>query len=112
MKSYIITLLIAILSIIHASPKPNLIIIMADDLGYGDVGVYGAKPENVKTPNIDELAKQGIRFDNVWSHPQCTPSRVSLITGQYPYRNGWVNHWDSPRWGQGYLDWQQTQSVA
>ncbi len=90
--------------------KPNILFILADDLGKEWISAYGA--ENISTPNIDELAKQGIRFDNVWSHPQCTPSRVSLITGQYPYRNGWVNHWDAPRWGQGYLDWQQNQSVA
>ena len=90
--------------------KPNILFILADDLGKEWISAYGA--EDISTPNIDELAKQGIRFDNVWSHPQCTPSRVSLITGQYPYRNGWVNHWDSPRWGQGYLDWQQNQSVA
>ncbi|SVB70916.1 uncharacterized protein METZ01_LOCUS223770, partial [marine metagenome] len=40
--------------------KPNIIVIMADDLGYGDVGAYGAKPENVKTPNIDQLANKGL----------------------------------------------------
>jgi len=90
--------------------KPNILFILADDLGKEWISAYGA--EDISTPNIDELANQGIRFDNVWSHPQCTPSRVSLITGQYPNKNGWVNHWDAPRWGQGYLDWQQNQSVA
>jgi len=90
--------------------QPNILFILADDLGKEWISAYGA--QDIKTPNIDQLANQGIRFDNVWSHPQCTPSRVSLITGQYPYRNGWVNHWDVPRWGQGYLDWQQNQSVA
>ncbi len=92
------------------SQRPNILFILADDLGKEWISAYGA--EDISTPNIDELANQGIRFDNVWSDPQCTPSRVSLITGQYPYRNGWVNHWDTPRWGQGYLDWQQNQSVA
>ncbi len=90
--------------------QPNILFILADDLGKEWISAYGA--EDISTPNIDKLANQGIRFDNVWSHPQCTPSRVSLITGQYPYRNGWVNHWDAPRWGQGYLDWQQNQSIA
>ncbi len=93
-----------------APNKPNILFILADDLGKEWISAYGA--EDISTPNIDELANQGIRFTNAWSDPQCTPSRVSLITGQYPYRNGWVNHWDTPRWGQGYLDWQQNQSVA
>jgi len=93
-----------------APKQPNILFILADDLGKEWISAYGA--EDISTPNIDELANQGIRFDNVWSHPQCTPSRVSLITGQYPHTNGWVNHWDAPRWGQGYLDWQQNQSVA
>lgn len=90
--------------------QPNILFILADDMGKEWVSAYGA--QDIATPNIDSLASQGIRFDNAWSHPQCTPSRVSLITGQYPYRNGWVNHWDAPRWGQGYLDWRQNQSVA
>ena len=47
-----------------SSIKPNVIVIMADDLGYGDVGCYGAKPENIKTPHIDQLAAEGLRFTN------------------------------------------------
>ncbi|WOH39486.1 sulfatase-like hydrolase/transferase [Thalassotalea fonticola] len=90
--------------------RPNILFILADDMGKEWVSSYGA--QGIKTPNIDELAATGMRFDNVWSHPQCTPSRVSLITGQYPFRNGWVNHWDSPRWGQAYLDSEQNQSMA
>jgi arylsulfatase A-like enzyme len=90
--------------------RPNILFILADDMGKEWVSAYGA--EDIKTPNIDSLAAGGMKFDNVWSHPQCTPSRVSLITGQYPYRNGWVNHWDSPRWGQAYLDSNKNQSLA
>lgn len=52
-------------------------------------------------PYIDRLAQSGIRFENAYSMPQCTPSRVTLLTGQYPFRHGWVNHWDVPRWGSG-----------
>jgi arylsulfatase A len=67
--------------------KPNIIVIMADDLGYGDVGVYGAKPENVKTPNIDKLAKGGLKFTSGYcSASTCTPTRYSFLTGSYAFR--------------------------
>lgn len=65
--------------------KPNVIIILADDLGYGDLGCYGAK--NVKTPNVDKLAKQGIRFTDAHAIASTsTPSRYSLLTGEYAWR--------------------------
>lgn len=66
--------------------QPNVIIILADDLGYGDLGCYGAKG-GVKTPNVDRLAKNGIRFFN--SHAAAstsTPSRYSILTGEYAWR--------------------------
>ena len=67
--------------------KPNIIVIMADDLGYGDVGVYGAKPENVKTPNIDKLAEGGLKFTSGYcSASTCTPTRYSFLTGSYAFR--------------------------
>jgi arylsulfatase A-like enzyme len=65
--------------------KPNIIVIMADDLGYGDVGCYGAKA--VKTPNIDKLAAEGLRFTSGYcSASTCTPTRFSLLTGTYAFR--------------------------
>lgn len=65
--------------------KPNVIFIYADDLGYGDVSCYGAT--KIHTPNIDKLAKQGIRFTNGHStSATCTPSRYALMTGRYPWR--------------------------
>ena len=79
--------------------KPNFIFIMVDDLGKEWVSSYGAT--EIETPNIDALATTGIKFNNAYSMPQCTPSRVALLTGQYPYVNGWVNHYDVPRWGNG-----------
>ena len=67
--------------------KPNIIVIMADDLGYGDVGIYGAKPENVKTPNIDKLAEGGLKFTSGYcSASTCTPTRYSFLTGSYAFR--------------------------
>ncbi len=79
--------------------KPNILFILIDDLGKEWISVYGA--EDVATPNIDKLALTGMLFKNAYSMPQCTPTRVSLLTGQYPWRNGWVNHYDVPRWGHG-----------
>ena len=68
------------------SLKPNIIIIYADDLGYGDLSCYGA--QLVKTPNIDKLAKGGIRFtDAHCTAATCTPSRFSMLTGSYAFRN-------------------------
>jgi arylsulfatase A len=65
--------------------KPNVILIYADDLGYGDVSCYGAT--KIKTPNLDKLANGGIRFTNAHAtSATCTPSRYALMTGQYPWR--------------------------
>lgn len=70
--------------------KPNIVVILADDLGYGDVGCYGAKA--IRTPNIDKVAAGGLRFTNGRSTAAtCTPSRYSLMTGQYPWRKPGTN---------------------
>ena len=88
-----------------AKPQPpNIIFIMVDDLGKEWVSCYGA--EDNKTPNIDALAEGGMKFHNAYSMGSCTPSRTTLLTGRYPSRNGWVSHWDVPRWGIGYFDWK------
>ena len=82
-----------------ALDKPNIIFVMVDDLGPEWVSSYGA--EDIETPHIDALSKTGLTFHNAYSMPQCTPTRATLLTGQYPFRHGWVNHWDVPRWGAG-----------
>lgn len=65
--------------------KPNVVFIYADDLGYGDISCNGAK--TIKTPNVDMLAKQGVRFTNMHSAAAtCTPSRYALLTGEYAWR--------------------------
>jgi arylsulfatase A-like enzyme len=68
-----------------AQDKPNIVLIMTDDLGYGDVSSYGAT--SLQTPNIDRLAKQGLRFTDAHSSAAtCTPSRYALLTGEYAWR--------------------------
>lgn len=70
----------------QAVEKPNIIIVYADDLGYGDVSCYGAT--KIQTPNIDKLAESGIRFTNGHaSSATCTPSRYSMLTGKYAWRD-------------------------
>ena len=64
--------------------KPNIIFILLDDLGKEWISKYDA--DDIETPNIDLLAKEGMQFNNAWSMPQCTPSRVTFLTGQYPFR--------------------------
>ncbi len=91
--------------------KPNILFILTDDLGKEWISSYGA--EKIETPNIDRLVQTGLKFENFYSTPQCTPSRVELFTGQYPFRNGWVNHWDVPRWGGGtHFDWNENPGIA
>jgi arylsulfatase A-like enzyme len=66
---------------------PNIVLIVADDLGYGDLGCYGN--QEIRTPHIDGLAREGVKFSSfVVSWPACTPSRGSILTGRYPQRNG------------------------
>lgn len=65
------------------SAKPNILLILTDDLGYHDVSYYGTK--DLRTPNIDQLCRSGIRFDNFYANsPVCSPTRASLMTGRYP----------------------------
>ena len=68
-----------------ATARPNIIVILSDDVGYGDLGCYGAT--QIKTPNLDGLAREGLRFTDAHaSAAVCTPTRYSLLTGQYSWR--------------------------
>jgi arylsulfatase A len=71
------------------STKPNIIFILADDLGIGDVSCYGS--DNNKTPIIDKLAKSGMQFNHAYTAPLCGPSRSRILTGRYAFRTGAVN---------------------
>ncbi len=69
--------------------RPNVVVIMTDDQGYGDLGVHG-NPK-IKTPNLDEFARQSVRLKNFYVSPVCSPTRASLLTGRYNYRTGVVD---------------------
>ncbi len=70
------------------APRPNILIIFVDDVGYGDLGCYGS--ENNETPVLDGLARQGTRLTSFYAQTVCGPSRSALLTGRYPLRSkGW-----------------------
>jgi len=70
----------------YAKDLPNFVFIMTDDQGYGDLGCYGHP--TIKTPNIDKIAKQGVRFTNFYARHKCSPARASLMSGAYNFRVG------------------------
>ena len=77
-----------------ANPKPNIVVILADDLGYGDVGCYN-KESKVPTPNLDRMAREGVRFtDGHAPSTVCTPSRYSVMTGRMCFRTGYRGVFD------------------
>ncbi len=88
MKSTLIllaALLLAPLAALHAAgANPNIILILADDLGYGDVGCYGSR--EIRTPQLDRLAAEGMRFTSFYAQSFCGPSRTALLTGCHPLR--------------------------
>lgn len=75
-------------AISEATETPNIILILIDGLGRESVSCYGAEQA---TPNIDQLANDGIRYQTVWSMPACHSSQATLLTGQYPFRHGWTS---------------------
>ena len=76
---------------VAAQQQPNLVIFYVDDLGYGDLGTYGHSI--VKTPNIDQLAADGIQYNQYYAPaPLCSPSRAGMLTGRTPYRTG-IRSW-------------------
>jgi arylsulfatase A-like enzyme len=79
----VLTLLAASAS---AQPRPNVVLIMMDDVGYGDYGSYGVP--DIKTPNVDRLAREGVRFTDFYAAPSCSPTRAALISGRYQQRFG------------------------
>ncbi len=81
-----------------SGPKPNIILIMSDDMGYSDIGCYGGV---INTPELDNLAENGLRFTQFYNTGRCCPTRASLLTGLYPHQAG-IGHMMNDRGSDGY----------
>jgi arylsulfatase len=82
--------------------RPNIIVILSDDIGYSDIGPYGSE---IKTPSLDRLASEGVRFTHFYNTARCSPSRASLLTGLYPHQAAMGHLATRPLWDEpGYLD--------
>ena len=83
------------ISALSAADRPNIVIILADDMGYADLGSFGSE---IKTPHIDSLAQQGVRFTQFYTHASCSPTRSMLLSGVDTHINGLGNmdEWTAP----------------
>ena len=94
----------------NAAPaKPNIIYILADDMGFSDIGCYGGE---IATPHLDALAAGGLRFTQFYNTARCCPTRASLLTGLYPHQAGIGHMVDSKKGGPGYQNDLNTRSVT
>ena len=92
-----------------AAGGPNILILLADNLGYGDIGVYGGGIiRGAPTPRIDQFAAEGKRFTNFNVEPTCTPARSALLTGRYAIRSGTTVATPVPGIPQGLAPWEVT----
>ena len=82
-RSFITGLSAAALPAAAAASRPNVFVMMADDMGFSDLGCYGSE---IRTPNIDSLAQSGLRFTQFYNCARCCPTRASLLTGLYPHQ--------------------------
>jgi arylsulfatase len=96
----LVILLASLVSIatVHAAQRPNIIVILSDDVGYSDIGCYGGE---IQTPSLDALAKNGLRFTQFYNTARCCPTRAALLTGLYPHQAG-VGHMTSDGGHEGY----------
>lgn len=94
---------------LHAAPQqPNIILIMSDDMGFSDLGCYGGE---IQTPNLDKLAKGGVRLSQFYNTGRCCPTRASLLTGLYPHQAG-IGHMMEDRGHDGYRGDLNDRSVT
>ncbi len=97
MKHLLLAALLASVSV-HAADKPNIVVILVDDMGFSDLGCYGSE---IPTPNLDALAADGVRFTQFYNTARCCPTRASLLTGLYPHQTG-VGHMTDDKGVPGY----------
>ena len=92
-----------------AQEKPNIVVMMVDNLGWGELGVYGGGVlRGAETPRLDTLADEGLRMLNFNVEPQCTPSRSAFMTGRHPIRSGTTKVvWGLP---YGLVGWEKTMA--
>ena len=81
----LVTLSLSVAVANRANKPPHILLVVADDFGWSDVGFHGSK---IQTPNIDQLASEGVILDNYYVMPICTPTRSALLTGMYPIHTG------------------------
>ncbi len=111
-----VRLLVPLLLFLHlparsfGAEKPNIVFILLDNVGREWFGCQGS--EEGCTPNIDRLARTGVRFENCYTTVVCGPSRVELLTGRYPHRTGWYLHHDAALYGGGGLDPRREVTIA
>jgi arylsulfatase A-like enzyme len=101
--------LAGILNATNPPERPNILLILADDLGYSDLGCYGSE---ISTPNIDKLAENGVRFTEFYNSARCCPTRASLLTGLYPHQAGIGNFVGPNRGVPGYEGKLNSNSVT
>jgi len=107
----LITLLTCFTSATAAEKQPNIVFMLSDNLGYGDLGIYGGGIiRGAPTPRIDDLARQGMRFTNFNVEAECTPSRSALMTGRYAIRSGTTRATPLPGIPQGLAPWEYTMA--
>jgi len=83
--AFVTALALAVAPVLAHDTKPHIVFILVDNVGWGNFGVYGG---TIPTPRIDQLANEGIRFNNYNVEPQCTPTRSAIHTGRYSVRSG------------------------
>ena len=85
-------------SLYAVDKRPNIIVILSDDMGYTDLGCYGGE---IETPNLNNMAAQGLRFTQFYNTGRCCPTRASLLTGLYPHQTG-IGHMTQDKGVDGY----------